>query len=299
LQSYQRVSRDIQLTIINACRARQSFTAIASRFHLSVSTVIRYFDYIQYAKPRTLPAVLSLDEFKGNAWGQKYQVSLTSPVQHKVLDILPKRDTTAIIRYFLTYPRAIRDQVKWVVIDMSPLFRKVLRQVFPHATIVGDRFHIYRLVLWAMEKVRTRVQKQFPKHSPYVKRNKSLLKKKGKTLKEDELVRLREVLSLSVELRRAYALKESFYRVLEMTERKSAEDTLQDWLELVESADLSEFKGLLHSFRDWNDPIIQAIIQPYSNGFTEGVNNKIKVLKRVSFGIQDFNRFRNRILCMS
>ena len=42
--------------------------------------------------------------------------------------------------------------------------------------------------------------------------------------------------------------------------------------------------------------IIQAIIQPYSNGFTEGCNNLIKTVKRVAFGMRDFNRFRNRIL---
>ncbi|WP_039899851.1 ISL3 family transposase, partial [Acidaminococcus intestini] len=40
----------------------------------------------------------------------------------------------------------------------------------------------------------------------------------------------------------------------------------------------------------------QAIIQPYSNGFTEGCNNLIKTVKRVAFGMRDFNRFRNRIL---
>ena len=44
------------------------------------------------------------------------------------------------------------------------------------------------------------------------------------------------------------------------------------------------------------EEIRSALIYPYSNGFTEGCNNKIKVLKRVSFGLRNFERFRNRIL---
>ncbi|MCI7136110.1 MAG: transposase, partial [Clostridiales bacterium] len=35
---------------------------------------------------------------------------------------------------------------------------------------------------------------------------------------------------------------------------------------------------------------------PFTNGYTEGCNNKTKVLKRVCYGVRNFHRFRNRIL---
>ena len=55
--------------------------------------------------------------------------------------------------------------------------------------------------------------------------------------------------------------------------------------------------SLVKSFTYWyEEEIRSALIYPYSNGFTEGCNNKIKVLKRVSFGLRNFERFRNRIL---
>ncbi|WP_295241626.1 transposase, partial [Veillonella sp.] len=57
-----------------------------------------------------------------------------------------------------------------------------------------------------------------------------------------------------------------------------------------------EFQSLLKTFSSWSDEIINALTLPYSNGFTEGCNNKIKVLKRCSFGIRNFHYFRNRIL---
>ena len=48
--------------------------------------------------------------------------------------------------------------------------------------------------------------------------------------------------------------------------------------------------------RNWYNGIINPFSVPYTNGFTEGCNNKIKVLKRNAYGYKNFNRFRNRIL---
>ena len=109
--------------------------------------------------PINLPEVLSIDEFKGNAQGQKYQVAIVDPVAKKPLDILPRRNTDEIVRYFFknfTYEK--RCKVNLVVTDLSALFRKVIRTVFPNAKIVADRYHVTRLVNWAMERVRKRVQ---------------------------------------------------------------------------------------------------------------------------------------------
>mgnify|MGYP000249555600 FL=1 len=128
--------------------------------------------------------------------------------------------------------------------DISNLFRKVVQEVFPNAVIICDRFHIIRLVLRAMERVRKWIQKSFPKKSRYFKRNKRILRKAGHTLTPDELVCLEEILSHSEDLWKAYALKEAFYKVLDMKRTPYAEPELQDWLELVRSAGLEEFQAL-------------------------------------------------------
>ena len=211
---------------------------------MSVPTVIRYFDRIQYAKPTRLPWLLALDEFKGNVQGQKYQTSITNPFTHKILDILPNQNTQDIIRYFRSFPKKQRNRVRWVIMDISNLFRKVVQEVFPNAVIICDRFHIIRLVLRAMERVRKWIQKSFPKKSRYFKRNKRILRKAGHTLTPDELVCLEEILSHSEDLWKAYALKEAFYKVLDMKRTPYAEPELQDWLELVRSAGLEEFQAL-------------------------------------------------------
>lgn len=127
------------------------------------------------------------------------------------MDILPKRDTEELIHYFsknFTYKQ--RCAVNLVVTDLSALFRKVIKTVFPKAKIVGDRYHIIRLVNWAMERVRKRVQNEAGKERIYFKRSKRLINKNIENLTKEDLIRLEDMLSKSKDLGHAYLLKEAF-----------------------------------------------------------------------------------------
>lgn len=296
LSHYQRRTDEMRNLIIQSCTEARSFSAIARSYGVSVSTVIKYFDQVVFLKPLFLPPVLSLDEFRGNTRGQKYQVVVNNPQTHDVLDILPRRDTTALIQYFMQFSRKQRLNVKFVVMDLSMLFRKVVKTVFPNAVIIGDRFHIQRLVIWALERVRKNVQAKFKEGGIYFKRNKRILNKRGKKLTDEELVCLREILKQSPQLQRAYAIKEAFYNVYEMKDRKTVETFLAEWVGLVKESGLQEFKSIVKTFKEWKNEILEGLTNTYSNGFTEGTNNKIKVLKRIAFGYRNFERFRSRIL---
>ena len=74
-----------------------SYTEMAKRSDVSVSTVIRYCSKLAIPRPTQLPTVLGIDEYKGNAEGQMYQVIITDLNNHSIVDILPKRDTQALI----------------------------------------------------------------------------------------------------------------------------------------------------------------------------------------------------------
>ncbi|MCD8087586.1 MAG: hypothetical protein LUE22_03225 [Oscillospiraceae bacterium] len=69
---------DLVASIIDAFRKVTSATEIAAQHDVSVSTALRCFDLVSF-RPKKLPAVLSIDEFKGNAGHQKYQAILTNP----------------------------------------------------------------------------------------------------------------------------------------------------------------------------------------------------------------------------
>ena len=121
-----------------------NYTTIARACHVSVTTVIRYCYLISISRPKELPIALGIDEFRGNVAGQKYQVILTDPDSHNVIDVLPKKETNALCRYFASYTRKARQQVCFIVMDMSPQFRLVMDTLFSHARIVCDRYHVCR-----------------------------------------------------------------------------------------------------------------------------------------------------------
>ena len=75
-----------------------------------------------------------------------------------------------------------------------------------------------------------------------------------------------------------------------------APQLLSKWLLLAENYKIKEFNACINAYHNWSTEILNSIRFPWSNGFTEGCNNKTKVLKRVCFGVRNFSRFRNRIL---
>ena len=243
--------------------------------------------------------MLGIDEYKGNAEGQMYQVIITDLNNHSIVDILPKRDTRALIQYFKTFSKEAREQVKYIVMDMSPLFRLVMQTMFPHAHIVADRYHVCRLVDWALERVRKREQKRLVSHSRTLKYNRRILMKNPGKLTESERIKLLEILRISDDLRRAYGLRLAFRKIFKIYSIPNIERYIQLWLNTVENSHLPEFSNFKTSFTSWFPQIVNAFVLPYSNGFTEGCNNNIKVLKRISYGLRHFDRFRVRILLLS
>ena len=76
--------------VIDKLSDERSFTSVARETALSISTVIRIFDHVNYPALKTCPSVLSIDEFKGNTGGEKFNVILCDPKSKRVLDILLK-----------------------------------------------------------------------------------------------------------------------------------------------------------------------------------------------------------------
>lgn len=274
----------------------QSFTSIARKVGVSVSSIIRWFDNINYPKAE-LPSCIAIDEFKGNADGEKFQCNLSDPVKRKIIDILPNRDSEDLCKHFLEYTYDERAKVKKVVMDLSTLFRSVAKQLFPEAKIIADKFHVIRVVINSLENVRKRIQKEFHEAKrKWFKRSRHLLLKPEYKLTDEDKIELNRMLNSSPELEKAWILKERFYEIFRKVTRTEAKKELRDWLLLANQLSIPEFKHCITTFTNWRTEIANIIGENVSNGFIEGSNNKIKVLKRISFGVQSFKRFRNRIL---
>jgi len=296
LPRYQRNTKRLVAKVMVDFGKPFSTKNIADMHNISPGVARRIFDRISYPSPK-LPKVLSIDEFKGNAARIKFQCILTDPVKKKVLDILPSKRTEDICSYFFKYSIEERRNVEFIVMDMSPQFMDIMRSCFPRAKIVVDKFHVCRHVTWAIENVRKREQKKFgDDRRRYFKRSRWVILRHGNKLNPDDLLQLEGMLEISHDLREAYALKECFYGFMGCKDIEKAKKELAGWNLRVGIANLEEFNKCFNTVNRWQPYILRAFSTGYTNGYTEGVNNKIKVLKRICYGVRNFDRFRNRIL---
>ena len=294
LPRYYRVTSRLVANIIQEFRKIVPATEIGSRFNVSAVTAMRYFNCFN-KKLTELPEIISLDEFKGNSGGQKYNSIIVDPKEKKVLDILPNRYENDLIKYFSQFPSKIK--VKYFVCDMNPHFRNVASTCFKQAVVVADRYHVVRQVFWAVEKVRKNEQSKLPdRHRKYFKKSRYLLMKTIDKLSEEEMDRLALMFEMAPRLADAYRIKNEFLTVFHSKSSAEGRQKLIDWLLSVEVMQMTEFDDCVKAYRNWFQEILNSMDVPWSNGYIEGCNNKTKVLKRVCFGMRNFNNFRKRIL---
>jgi transposase len=296
LPKYYRVTRRLIESIIYCLKETRTIKSIAKEHNVSCTTAARYIDLVSFPKPN-LPPQISIDEYRGNAGGEKFQCIVTDPKKKRILDLLPVRNSDNLKEYFMSFED--RNNVKVVVMDMSSLFKGVAKTCFPNADIVADKFHVMRQGIWAFENVRKEEQKKFSKeYRRYFKRSKSLLIKNPSKLKEHEIDMVVIMLNTSERLRDAYYLLQSFRDIFKCDNRMDAKRELSNWMLKAEIADISEFQACVNTMDNWKTEILNMFEYGFSNGYTEGCNNKTKVLKRISYGCPNFNRFRIRRLSL-
>lgn len=296
LPKYYRSTNILYGNIIDRLRTKLSMKDIAKEQHVSPNIVSRALKLVSFTNKPELPVILGIDEFKGNTDGEKYNLILTNLHDNKILDLLPSRKKTDIISYFKRYTIEERQKVKVFVMDMTNNY-KDLAWLFPSAEIVIDKYHYVRQVYFALDAVRKRIQKEFPDNKRlHFKRNKYVLWKKYSELNEEDQIVLRRMIDQSEDIYAAWSLKEWFIEIKGLKREKHARKELHNWLLSAEESNLPEFKACITAFRNWFGYIINGYRHKVTNGFTEGMNNNIKVLKRIGYGYRNFENFRKRIL---
>lgn len=296
---YHRVTLRLIDEIFKKTQSERSFTSIAKEVNLSVSTVIRFFDMLGFNPPPKLPEVLSIDEFKGNTNKEKYQVIITNPADGTVFDILPDRKQSHLISYFRQWDRQERNKVKFFVSDMWKQYAEISEIYLKQAIQLVDKYHYIRQVIWAFEKVRKNIQKKYGKENRLLfKHSKRLLTMRKSKLKPEQSEKVEYLLYFNDDLRSAYYLKELFYEILDCDDGNKGKQLLSQWILTAQNSRLKEYRNCSVTLQNWSKSILNTFDYPYTNGFTEGCNNKIKVLKRNAYGYRNFNRFRKRILHM-
>jgi len=105
------------------------------------------------------------------------------------------------------------------------------------------------------------------------------------------------IYQVSPELKTCHELKELFHLLFDtLTDRDQAKHALQTWIRQVEALHVKALKPFLITLSNWFEQILNYFIERWTNAFAEGINNKIKLIKRRAFGYTNFDHLRLHIL---
>jgi len=236
--------------------------------------------------------VLGLDEFAIRK-GQVYDTAIVDLERKEVIGVVSGHRQQEVAGFFTALPHA--DEARVVVMDMHEPFRQAVALCLPQARVVVDKFHVLLHVHRALDQVRTSIEPRQGKRGELF-RARYLLLTAAERLSPESRAKLMAMLSHYPQLHRAWLLKESFRNWYRCGDRKEAEAMLAQWEQTVREQGPAPFQALFPMLRLWREEILNYFDYPYTNGFLEGKNNRIKVIKRMAYGYRNPANFRQRIL---
>ena len=246
-----------------------------------------------HARVNPRPAtVLGLDEFSIRK-GQVYDTAIVDLERKEVMGVVSGHRQQEVSAFFTALPHA--EEARVVVMDMHEPFRQAVALCLPQAHVVVDKFHVLMHVHRALDQVRTSVEPRQGKrgelfHARY------LLLTAEERLTPESRANLMQLLGRYPQLHRAWMLKEAFRVWYRSRDRDEAEAKLVRWENSVREEGPAPFQSLFPMLRLWRQEILNYFDYPYTNGFLEGKNNRIKVIKRMAYGYRNPANFRYRIL---
>ncbi len=206
------------------------------------------------------------------------------------MEVIDSHQQEDIIRVLEQQPLAVREQVEEVSVDMWGGFPKVVEQVFPNAVVVIDRFHVMKAVNEELNKIRRQA-------GILDRGSKFILLKNGKDLTPEQTAKLDQLLRRSKRLEKAYRWKEEFRAIYEqLLSVEEGKRQFEEWLHKAREV----YSEAIGTIRNHLDGISAYFRNRTTSGAMEGINNRIKLIKRQAYGFINFNNFRERLLaCFS
>ncbi len=284
------ISEGVKKEIRRKIREMKSFKQIGIEEGISISTVLRIFNDIKIPEKEFDYETVYFDEFKGNAGKEKYQLAIYDK-NHELIDILKDRKTSTIKEFLLPHSK----KIKKVSIDMFMQFRNMIDAYFPDADIIADKYHVIRQGNWMIRDVRIRLFNSDTRYKDYKKYWKLIAKNPNSTFSKAQQRRIEELKNLSEIFSRAYELRREFFDLFENKEVETFNNKLEELITRLRQSEIKECIKLGETLSNWEEEISNIQKYKINNGFVEGKNNKIKVIKRLSYGIKKFDNLKKLI----
>jgi transposase len=313
LPARQRVSARFRARLFERCREGAAHAEVARDEHTTRYQVARAFadggDELLAARERRPPRRLSLDEA---AHRRRHELAtvVSDLDRRRVIDVLDGRSRRTVQRWLQALPDADRRSIEVVSIDPYDAYRQAIRAELPHARIVVDHFHLVRGANTALDSVRRERQRAVGRRRPKGTRRsghharwqpelyhaRHRLLKARERLTERDRRRLVELFAHEPLIAEAWGLKEAFRAVYRADDHSTAEQRLDAFLLAVQRASIPAFDAFAKGITAWRDELLAYFDEPTTNGYAEGVINKVKVIKRRAYGLPTFKGFRKRVV---
>ena len=303
------ISNNTKHKIAHDLVKKRSEKDIALDNNVSPNTVERVMDsYYETVKlyKHYLPEVLSFDEFKSvKSADGAMSFHMCDGITGQTIDIVEDRRLDNLLKYFSYYDYKARSRVKFVVIDMYSPYITLIKKIFPNASIIIDKFHLSQLISRSLNKTRIAVMNKHKKHYRKFKRYWRLILKSKEDLDVSKWKRftcfehlmtevdiVKFLINLDDELKSTYILYQNLLYALKHKNYNLLTNSLNNAPNNISSY----MKTSVNTLLDFLPFIRNTFTNNYHNGFIEGNNNFIKVIKRIAFGFRSFTRFKARIM---
>lgn len=289
--------------IFDLC-AKQPFSEVAALVNMCHKTVERLY-YSEAEKQLKLKEryaqvrKLGIDELAHRKGKSDYCCVLTDLDRGIQLDILPNRKKETLIAHFQSLGLEFCQQIEVVSCDIWEPYILVARACFPQAKIVIDYFHVVKALKEALDSYRKSLRHKAPEVASF-KKLKWILFKRSDQCSDAEKQILQNAFDQCAELEEMYQLRNSFHYTFEFCNTKEqARWHIEQWLEDARFLQNKHWNKFLKTLCNWMDYILNYVELRITNALTEGLNNVIRYLKRISFAIPNFEHMRIRILANS
>jgi transposase len=298
LERYARVTNRLAESVARLCQ----FLAIkhaAEFFHLSWDQV-KAIDKA-YLTRRLGPVdltgveIVGMDEFAIHK-GHRYATIIVEPSSRRVLWVHRGRGRESIRDFFEQLGPEGRRRIKAVVMDMNGAYEMEVRHQCPGARIVYDLFHV--VAKYGRDVIsRVRVDEANRLHHDRAARKVVkgarwlLLRNRENIRKETDKVRLDELLAANRNLMTVYVLKDDLKQLWKYRSPRAAYRFWLQWYERAEQSGLAPLVKFARNLKPYLRGILAHCAYPLHTGLLEGINNKIKVIKRIAYGFRDDDYF--------
>ena len=298
LDRYSRVTKRLAESVARLC-AVLSIKQVAAFFGLGWDAVKaidkRHLEETLGPIDLTGVTVIAMDEFAIHK-GHRYATVIVDPTVKRVLWVGRGRGRKDIRPFFRLLGENGRKRLQAVVMDMNGAYETEVRHQCPQAEIVFDLFHV--VAKYGREVIdRVRVDeanrlKHDKNARKVVKSSRWLLLRNRDTIKKDEdRIRLDELLAANQALMTAYVLKDDLKELWRFRNADAARNAWEAWTSRAKESGIKPLVAFAAKLEPYLNGILAHCRWPLHTSLLEGINNKIKVIKRMAYGFRDDDYF--------